>query len=415
MGNRVVVTGLGTIAPVGNDTNTFWNNIKNGVCGIDFIKSFDTSDSKVKIAAEVKGFDAKERLGVKPAKRMDRFSQMAVAATDEAIADSGLDLDKVDKTRFGVIVGSGIGGFSTIEHEYDVMYKRGTKMVSPFFVPMAIINMASGNIAIKYGAKGISNACVTACASGNNSIGEAFRAVQRGDADIMIAGGAEAPITRLAVAGFANLKALNATEDIKRASIPFDKERAGFVMGEGSGILILENYEHAKKRNARVYAELVGYGATCDAYHITCPDPTGEGAARAMQLAIDEAGIQNNEVSYINAHGTSTPINDKYETTAIKKVFKEDAYKIPVSSTKSMTGHLLGAAGAIEAVISVKALDDGFVPPTAGYKVKDEECDLDYVTEGGRSQDLKYVLSNALGFGGHNATLLFKKWEGFDK
>lgn len=415
MENRVVVTGLGIVAPIGNDTNSFWNNIKEGLCGIDYIKAFDTSDCKVKIAAEVKGFDGKEKLGAKNAKRMDRFSQMAMVSADEAIKDSELDLDKIDKQRFGVIVGSGIGGFSTIEHEFGVLSTKGTKMVSPFFVPMSIINMAGGNIAIKYGAKGINTSCVTACASGTNSIGEAYRAIKHGYADIMIAGGTEAPITKLALSGFTNLKALNTTEDVNRASIPFDKERAGFVMGEGAGVLILESYEHAKARNANVYAEVVGYGATCDAYHITCPDPNGEGAAEAMKLAINEAGIEPAEVSYINAHGTSTEFNDKFETLAIKKVFGEAAYNIPVSSTKSMTGHLLGAAGAVESVICVKALEDGYIPATIGYKVKDEECDLDYVPNEGRYKNLKYALTNSLGFGGHNATLLFKKWEGFDK
>lgn len=411
MENRVVITGLGVVAPTGNDVKTFWNSVKEGKCGIDYIKAFDTSDCKVKVAAEVKDFDAKAKLGVKSAKRMDRFCQMAMVAADEAVVDSGLDLEAVDKERMGVIVGSGIGGFSTIEREFNNLFTKGTRMVSPFFVPMAIINMASGNISIKYGAKGLTNSCVTACASGSNAIGEAFRNIKHGYADIMIAGGAEAPITKLALSGFTNLKTLNSTNNIERSSIPFDKERAGFVMGEGAGILILESLEHAKKRNAKIYAEISGYGTTSDAYHITCPDPDGEGAAKAMALALKEGKVEADEVSYINAHGTSTEFNDKFETIAIKKVFGENAYNIPVSSTKAMTGHLLGAAGAIEAVISAKAISDSYIPATINYKVKDEDCDLDYVPNEGRNKELKYVLSNSFGFGGHNAVLLFKKWE----
>ncbi|MDD6770532.1 MAG: beta-ketoacyl-ACP synthase II [Inconstantimicrobium porci] len=411
MENRVVITGLGVVAPTGNDVKTFWNSVKEGKCGIDYIKAFDTSDCKVKVAAEVKDFDAKAKLGVKSAKRMDRFCQMAMVAADEAVVDSGLDLEAVDKERMGVIVGSGIGGFATIEREFNNLFTKGTRMVSPFFVPMAIINMASGNISIKYGAKGLTNSCVTACASGSNAIGEAFRNIKHGYADIMIAGGAEAPITKLALSGFTNLKTLNSTNNIERSSIPFDKERAGFVMGEGAGILILESLEHAKKRNAKIYAEISGYGTTSDAYHITCPDPDGEGAAKAMALALKEGKVEADEVSYINAHGTSTEFNDKFETIAIKKVFGENAYNIPVSSTKAMTGHLLGAAGAIEAVISAKAISDSYIPATINYKVKDEDCDLDYVPNEGRNKELKYVLSNSFGFGGHNAVLLFKKWE----
>lgn len=410
MENRVVITGIGAVTPIGNDVNTFWENTKKGLCGIDEIKSFDTEQFTVKIAAEVKDFNPEEVLGAKEAKRMDRFCQMAMVAAEEAITASSLNLEEIDHDRFGVIIGSGIGGFKTIETEFNKIVKRGPKLVSPLFIPMAIINMASGNIAIKYGAKGVTNSCVTACASATNSIGEAFRNIKHGYADIMITGGAEAPINGLSVAGFTNLKALNTGNDPKRASIPFDKERNGFVMGEGAGILILENLEHAKKRGAYIYAEVVGYGSTCDAYHITSPDPEGTGAAKAISLAIKEANISKEDISYINAHGTSTPYNDKFETRAIKSVFGDYAKNIPISSTKSMTGHLLGASGAIEAIATVKALEKGFIPATIGYKVKDEECDLDYVPNEGREGDLKYALSNSLGFGGHNATLLLKKW-----
>lgn len=411
MENRVVITGLGALTPIGNDVNTFWEHAKEGVCGIDEITLFDTSDSKVKIAGEVKNFNPEEKINKKECRRLDRFSQMALIATEEAINDAKLDVEKVDSNRFGIILGSGIGGLTTIEKQAEALAVKGPRRVSPFFIPMSIANMACGNIAIKYGAKGITNTCVTACASSNNAIGDAFRDIKYGYADVMITGGAEAPITKLGIAGFSNLKTLSTTEDPKRASIPFDKERNGFVMGEGSGILILESLEHAKKRGAHIYAEIIGYGATSDAYHVTSPDPEGSGAARSMELAIEEGKINKSDVSYINAHGTSTAYNDKFETIAIKKVFGEEAYKIPVSSTKSMTGHLLGASGSIEAVLCVKALEDSFIPPTAGYKVKDEECDLDYVPNVGRKADIKYALSNSFGFGGHNATLLFKKWE----
>lgn len=411
MEKRVVITGLGAITPIGNNIKDFWNNSKNGVCGVDYIKAFDTTDYKVKIGAEVKDFNPEEMIDKKEAKRMDRFSQFAMVAAEEAIIDSKINVEELDKERFGVIVGSGIGGLGTIEKECENLFNKGPHRVSPLFVPMAIINMATGNIAIKYGAKGVSNASVTACASGTNSIGDAFRNIKYGYADVMIAGGAEAPITKLGVAGFTNLKALNATNDISRASIPFDKERSGFVIGEGAGIVVLESLEHAQKRGAKIYAEVVGYGTTCDAYHITSPSPEGEGATKSMELSMEEAGISKEEISYINAHGTSTPYNDKFETVAIKKVFGEYAYKIPVSSTKGMTGHLLGAAGGLEAVICAKALEEGYIPPTIGYKVKDEECDLDYVPNVGREAELKYVLSNSLGFGGHNATLIFKRWE----
>lgn len=411
MERRVVITGMGAITPVGNDVETFWNNIKDGKSGIDFIKNIDTENFEVKIAAEVKDYNPEELIGRKESRRLDRYAQFAISATEEALNNSGLDLNTINKKRFGVYVGAGIGGLNTMQDDIMKVAKNPARKVSPFFVPMTIINLSAGNIAIRYDAKGPCTSIVTACATGNNCIGEAYRLIKHGYADVMIAGSSEAPISRMGVGGFAGLKALNATDDITRASIPFDKERNGFVIGEGGAILILETLEAAQKRGANILAEIVGYGSTCDAYHITSPHPEGEGAADAMLLAVEEAGIKPEDVSYINAHGTSTGLNDKYETFAIKKAFKEEAYKIPVSSTKSMTGHLLGGAGSIEAVISVKALIDGFIPPTIGYKVKDEELDLDYVPNVGRKQELKYVLSNSLGFGGHNATLIFKKWE----
>lgn len=409
MERRVVITGMGALTPIGNSVKEFWNNAKEGKLGIDYVTLVNKDEVSVKVAGEVKNFDAAEAVGKKESKRLDRFSQFALACADEAIKSSGLDLDNIDKNRIGVLVGSGIGGFSTIETEITKM-ATGSKRVSPFFIPMAISNMAAGNISIKYGLKGPSTAVVTACATGTNGIGEAFRQIKHGYADIMLAGGVEAPITKIGIEGFNSLKALNTSNDPKIASIPFDSERSGFVMGEGAGILVLESLESAKKRNANILAEIVGYGSTCDAYHITSPDPDGEGASRAMIEAIEEAKINREEVSYINAHGTSTKLNDKFETIAIKRTFGDYAYKIPVSSTKSMTGHLLGAAGAIEAIICIEALRDNFVPPTIGYKNKDEDCDLDYVPNEGRSHEVNYALTNSLGFGGHNATLLFKKW-----
>lgn len=410
MTKRVVITGLGAVTPVGNDVGAFWNNIKNGIPGIDFIKAFDTENFKVKLAAEVKEFDSLKYLDKKEAKRMDVFCQFAIASAVQAVEDSKLDIENMPKERFGVIVGSGIGGIGIIEKEQTKLLEKGPGRVQPLFIPMIISNMAAGNIAIRFGAKGICTNVVTACATGTNCVGEAFHAIKNDLADVMIAGGTEASITPLSVAGFTSLTALSKSTDPKRASIPFDKERDGFIMGEGAGILILESLEHAQKRGATIYAEVVGYGSTCDAYHITSPDPEGEGAARAMEIAINEAGINKEEVSYINAHGTSTPVNDKFETNAIKRVFGENAKNIPISSSKSMTGHLLGAAGAIEAIACVKALEEGFIPPTAGYKVPDEECDLDYVPNEGRAAELKYAMSNSLGFGGHNAVILLKKW-----
>lgn len=410
MKNRVVITGIGAVTPIGNNVSTFWNNIKEGICGVNEITAFDTADYKVKLAAEVKDFKAEDHMDKRDARRMDRFCQFAIAAADEAVKCSTLNLNEIDSERFGVIVGSGIGGIITIEEQHKKLLEKGPKRVSPFFIPMIISNMAAGNIAIKYGAKGICTTIVTACATGTHAIGEAFHNIRNGLSDIIIAGGAEASITPLAVAGFESLTALSTSTDLNRASIPFDKERDGFVMGEGAGILVLESLEHALKRGAKIYGEVVGYGATCDAHHMTAPAPGGEGGARAIKIAISDAGIKSEDLSYINAHGTSTPYNDKFETEAIKSVLGEKAYNIPVSSTKSMTGHLLGAAGAIEAVICTKALEEGFVPPTIGLNVKDEECDLDYVPNKGRKQELEYALSNSLGFGGHNASIIIKKW-----
>ncbi|MCB2311262.1 beta-ketoacyl-ACP synthase II [Clostridium tagluense] len=412
MKNRVVITGMGAVTPIGNDVVNFWNNVKEGTCGIDVIKSFDISEFKCKLGAEVKDFDVTVALDKREARKMDKYCQYAMVAADEAIKNSGLDLNAVDSERLAVIVGSGIGGLGTIEQEYAKLMEKGPGRVSPFLIPMIIGNMAAGNIAIKYGAKGKCTSVVTACATGTNAIGDAFQMIQDGRADIIIAGGAEGSITPLALAGFTSLTALTKSQDPLRASIPFDKERSGFVMGEGAGIVILESLEHAKKRNAKIYAEMSGYGATCDAYHITSPAPNGEGAARAMVMALEDGDVKAEEVSYINAHGTSTPYNDKFETAAIKSAFGEYAYKIPISSTKSMTGHLLGASGAIEAIVCVKALEESFVPATIGYSVPDEECDLDYVPNIGREQGLKYAMSNSLGFGGHNATILLKKWDG---
>lgn len=411
MTHRVVITGMGAVTPIGNDIKTFWANIKKGINGIDFIQSFDTSNFKVKIAAEVKNIDIQNILDFKEAKRMDRYSQLAVIATDEAIKDSGLDLNNHSKDDWGVILGTGIGGFSTLEKEDEKRIKKGPQKVSPFFIPMAISNIASANIAIKYGLKGICESVVSACASSASAIHYAFRLLQQGLASVILTGGTEAVITPLAVAGFTSMGALCANNNPERASIPFDAERSGFVMGEGAGILVMETLEHALKRGAKIYSELVGCGITCDAYHITAPEPEGEGGAEAMHKAIEEAGITPGEVSYINAHGTSTPHNDLCETKAIKKILKDIAYSIPISSTKSMIGHLLGASGAVEAIVCIKATLDSFIPPTIGLEHPDPECDLDYVPQKGREKELKYTLSNSFGFGGHNVSLLFKKWQ----
>lgn len=406
---RVVVTGLGTVCPVGNDVGAMWESIKNGVCGIDEITHFDTTDFKVKLAAEVKNLDVESYINKKEAKRLDRFSQLAMIASKQAFQDSKLNIDEIDEHRFGVILSSGIGGLQTIENEKEKGMKKGYERVSPFFIPMAIGNLAAGNVAIMLGAKGACLDIVTACAAGTNSIGEAFKYIRDGYADIMLTGGAEASITPLGIGGFSSMKALSTATDKNRASIPFDAERNGFVMGEGAGALVLEEYEHAKKRGATIYAEIVGYGVSCDAFHMTAPDSEANGAAACFKMALNDAQLSADDIDYINAHGTSTPLNDKLETLGVKKVFGEDT-KVMVSSTKGNTGHLLGAAGAIEAIITVKALQDGFVPATINYSQPDPECDLDIVPNIGRQQEIQYAMSNSLGFGGHNACIVLKKY-----
>lgn len=413
MKKRVVITGLGVIAPNGLGKEEFWTNIKNGVSGIKAVTRFDASALPTRIAGQVDNFDPQQWIDKKEARRMDRFSQFAVAATAMAIQDAGLDLEQVDKKRVGVILGSGIGGMETFEEQTRVLLEKGPNRVSPFFVPMMIANMAAGQIAIQFGFQGPNITTVTACASSTNSVGDAFKLVQRGDADVVITGGTEAPITPLAFAGFCAMKAMSTrNEEPSKASRPFDIERDGFVMGEGAGILVLETLEHALARGARIYAEVVGYGCTCDASHITAPDPEGAGAAAAMAQALQDAGLRPEEINYINAHGTSTPLNDKCETIAIKQVFAEHAYRLAVSSTKSMTGHLLGAAGGIEAAICALAIAEDFVPPTINLEKPDPECDLDYVPNQGRQMPVEAALSNSLGFGGHNATIILKKFRG---
>lgn len=408
---RVVVTGLGTVCPVGNDVETMWENIKNGVCGIDEITHFDTTDFKVKLAGEIKNLNVEDYINKKEAKRLDRFSQLAMIASKQAYEDARLNPEEIDANRFGVILSSGIGGLETIENEKEKGLKKGYERVSPFFIPMAIGNLAAGNVAIMLGAKGACLDIVTACAAGTNSIGEAFKYVRDGYADIMLTGGAEASITPLGIGGFSSMKALSTATDKNRASIPFDAERNGFVMGEGAGALVLEEYEHAKKRGATIYAEIIGYGVSCDAFHMTAPDAEANGAAACFKMALNDAQISADDIDYINAHGTSTPLNDKLETLGVKKVFGEDT-KVMLSSTKGNTGHLLGAAGAVEAIITVKSLQDGFVPGTINYSQPDPECDLDIVPNQGRKQDIQYAMSNSLGFGGHNTCIVLKKYAG---
>lgn len=408
---RVVVTGLGAITPIGNNVEDFWNGIKQGKCGIDEIKLFDTTNFKAKLAGEVKDYNPEDFLDKKSAKRLDRFSQFAVIASKEAMKDSGISEENTDMTRVGAIISSGIGGLNTIEEQNKNLLEKGPDRISPMFIPTAIVNMATGNVAIELGIKGESYSMVTACASATHSIGEAFRTIRHGYQDVMVVGGTEASITPTGVAGFSNIKALSTVTDKLRASIPFDKERSGFVMGEGAGVIVLEELEHAKKRNAKIYAEMVGYGASSDAYHITSPLPDGEGGARAMINAMEDAGITPKDVTYINAHGTSTPLNDKCETSAVKTALGEYANTVMVSSTKGHTGHLLGAAGGVEAIACVKAIEDNFVPATIGYKEKDEECNLDIVPNIGRNIEVKVAMSNSLGFGGHNSTVIFKKYQ----
>lgn len=411
MKRRVVITGMGAVSPIGNTAEEMWQSAREGRCGIGPITHFDTTNHKVKLAGEVKDLDFTPYLDKKELRRMDLFSQYAMVAAIQAWRDSGLDYEKIDPTRFGVDISSGIGGINTIETEYERGREKGFDRVSPFFVPMDISNLAAGNVAIKLGAKGMCTCVVTACAGGSNAIGDAFRMIRDGYQELMLAGGSEAAVTKLAIGGFTSMKALCESDDPTRASIPFDAERSGFVMGEGAGVLMLEEYEHARARGAKIYAEIVGYGATCDAYHITSPAPGGEGGARAMVEAVKDAGIQPEDIDYINAHGTSTSLNDKFETAAVKAAFGDHAYKLAMSSTKSMTGHLLGAAGAIEAIITARALQDGFIPATINYRTPDPECDLDIVPNKGRKAELRYAMSNSLGFGGHNASLVLKKYE----
>lgn len=409
MKRRVVITGMGVLTPIGNNVAEFWQNAQNGTCGIGEITRFSTENHKVKLAAEIKDFDFTTVIDKRELRKLARFTQLAICAADEAVKMSGIDFEKEDRLRCGVNVASGIGGLDVIEEEHYKGQEKGFDRVSPFFIPMAISNMASGMIAIAHGLHGSCTCVVTACASGTNAIGDSMRQIRDGYTDIMVCGGTEASITPLGMGGFTSMRALCESSDPARASIPFDKERSGFVMGEGSGVLVLEEYEHAKARNANILAELVGYAATCDASHMTAPLEDGRGAADCMRLALSDADIKPCDIDYINAHGTSTPMNDRCETAAVRSAFGEAANSLCVSSTKSMTGHLLGAAGAIEAVLCVKALQDGIVPPTINYKEKDDNCDLDIVPNKARVQQLNYAMSNSLGFGGHNASLIFRR------
>ena len=409
---RVVVTGLGPVTSIGIGKEEYWDSLIEGRSGISHITNFDTEGYTTTIGSEVKNFDPEKYIDKKEAKRMDRFAQFAIAGTQLALEDSGLDLDSIDKRRVGVILGSGVGGIETLEREHTKLMERGAKRVSPFFIPMMISNMGPGQITMYYGFKGPSFTITTACASGNHAIGESFRMIQRGDADIIVTGGSEAAVSPISVAGFCSMKALSKRNDEpEKASRPFDKDRDGFVIGEGAGILILEELEHALNRNAHIYGEIIGYSATSDAYHVTAPDPEAEGATMAMRLAIEDGGIHYELVDYINAHGTSTYYNDKLETMAIKKAFKDHAYKLKISSTKSMTGHLLGAAGGIEAISTILTIERGIIPPTINLETPDPECDLDYTPNEACTMDVNYALSNSLGFGGHNGTILFKKYK----
>ena len=409
--NRVVVTGMGAITPIGNDVESFWNGLKEKKVGIGPITYFDTAEYKAKLAAQVKEFDPKQYMDPKAARRMETFSQYAVAAAKQALEDAGIDMAKEDPYRVGVCVSSGIGSLQAVEREYKKLLEKGPGRVNPLLVPLMISNMAAGNVSIQFGLKGKSINVVTACATGTHSIGEAMRSIQHGEAEVMVAGGAESSITPIGVAGFTALTALSASEDPMRASIPFDKERSGFVMGEGAGVVVLESLEHAKARGAKIYAELAGYGATSDAFHITSPAEDGSGAAMAMKFAMDDAGVKPEEIDYINAHGTGTHHNDLFETLAIKTALGDHARQVRISSTKSMVGHLLGAAGGVEFIACVKSIEDGFVHATAGLLVDDPECDLDYVKGDGIPMEVRCAISNSLGFGGHNASLLVKRFE----
>ena len=411
MEKRVVITGLGAITPIGNNIQEMWSGIKEKKCGIDNITLFDTANLKTKLAAEVKNFDASQYFDVKQARRLDRVSQFAMVAAREAFNDSKINKENTNFEKIGIFIGTGIGGLITLQNQCEVRLEKGNNRVSPMFIPMAIANMPAGNVSMDLGLKGESIAMVSACASSTHAIGEAYRTIKHGYEDVVVAGGAEAAICQVGIAGFENMKALSNATDKNRASIPFDKERTGFVMGEGAGIIVLEELEHAVKRGAKIYAEIIGYGATSDAYHITSPDPTGNGGARAMQRAIEDAKIQPKDIDYINAHGTSTALNDSTETMAIKLALGEASKKVKVSSTKGNIGHLLGAAGAVEAIISTKTIEDGLVPPTINYKVKDEACDLDIVPNEPIKQEVNVVMSNSLGFGGHNASIILRKFK----
>jgi beta-ketoacyl-acyl-carrier-protein synthase II len=410
MKRRVVVTGMGAITPLGLNAATTWENLIAGKSGIDVLTRVNPDDFPAKVAAEVNEFIPEDFIDKKEARRMDRFTQFAVAAAKMAVEDANLTITEENATRVGVWIGSGIGGMETYEEQFRTGLEKGWRRVSPFFVPMIIPDMASGQVSIQLGAKGINSCTVTACATGTNSIGDAFKAIQRGDNDIIISGGAEAPLVHMSFAGFSSAKALSFNPDPTTACRPFDKNRDGFVMGEGAGILILEALESAQKRGAHIYAEVIGYGSTGDAYHLTAIEPGGPGATRSMQMALNDAGVEPKEVNYINAHGTSTPLNDGNETLAVKTVFGEQAYKIPMSSTKSATGHLLGASGGIEAIFTIKAIENNLLPPTINYETPDEECDLDYVPNQAREHQVNVAMSNSFGFGGHNATLIFKRF-----
>lgn len=409
---RVVITGLGTVNPTGNSVAESWAAVRRGQCGVGPITQYDTSNSKVKLAAEVKDFDPTRRIDKREARKMARFTQFAVAAAAEAVEDAGLDLEHADLTRCATVISSGIGGLPIMEEECLKGEAKGYDRVSPFFVPMTIANMAAGQVAIRFGLKGMCTSPVTACAGGTNAIGDAFHRIRDGYEDLAVCGGAESCISPLGVGGFTSMKALNPTGDPARASIPFDAERGGFVIGEGAGILVLEELEHARARGAHIYAEVVGYASNCDAYHFTAPAPGGAGGAACMRLALEDAGVQPESIGYINAHGTGTHLNDSCETAAIKAVFGDHAYELAVSSTKSMTGHLLGAAGGVEGVFTALALHDGYLPATVNLKVPDPECDLNYLPNQGEERQVDYALSDSLGFGGHNACVVFKRWEG---
>lgn len=412
MKKRVVVTGIGAVTPIGTGKEAYWNALKSGVVGVDYVSGFDTTDYATKIAAEVKGFEPDQFMAKKEAKRMDRYTQFAVAASQLAITDSKLDLESIDAERFGVVIGSGIGGLHTLEEEHKKLIEKGPSRVSPFLIPMMISNMAAGQVSMSFNAKGPNFSIVTACASGTNAIGEAYKLIQRGDADLMLTGGAESSITELGMAGFCSMKAMSTrNDDPKTASRPFDTDRDGFIMGEGAGVLVLESLEHALNRGATIYGEVVGFGSSADAYHITSPAPGGEGAARSMNMALRDAGITPSQVAYVNAHGTSTPYNDKFETLAIKSVFGDHANELMISSTKSMTGHLLGASGAVEAIACLMAIHEGYVHGTMGIQTVDPELDLNYLPNKGTEAVVDYALSNSLGFGGHNATLILAKYK----